>query len=287
VSRFRYVLFAVAALILVGLALVFIVRSRVASDRVSCQDHLRALGLMGVRHASTPGQAIPARRRDELPPGTFENPGLRPEQRMSWYVYTLNVLDQGVPEPDVPGKHRRPAGLADRLTKFDPLGSWDAHTNGDLASYRLAAAVCPGQVPEFTPGSPVLTNYVALGGLGLDTPAKPLDQAGPNAGAYRYDGPTSNALFRDGLRQTAQILETTLALGPWLQGGPSTLRGLDPAAIPYLGPNRPFGGCHPGGAFMSMADGSVQFVKDTVQPAVFRSMFTLAGGPDEQNFDVP
>ena len=57
--------------------------------------------------------------------------------------------------------------------------------------------------------------------------------------------------------------------------------------MPYIGVGRPFGGCHPGGAYASMADGSVQFIKDTIEPAVFRTMFTRAGGPDEMQLEAP
>ena len=286
-SRLRVVLFGLLVLLLAGLVLPLVMRSRVTSDRIRCENHFRYLGLLGVRSASVPGNGLPAEPRDELPPGTFQNSALLPAERMSWLVYTLNVLNDGPPKPE-PGKtHHRPTGLTDLLRTFDPDGPWNSERNLPLAHYRLATAICPAQVREYPTGTPVPTNYIAVGGLGLDTPAKSLADAGSLAGAYRYDGPTPLAAFKDGLRQTAQIIETNTELGPWLQGGPSTLRGLDPAAMPYVGTGRPFGGCHPGGVFVSMADGSVQFVKDTVNPAVFRSFLTLAGGPAEADFDIP
>ena len=75
--------------------------------------------------------------------------------------------------------------------------------------------------------------------------------------------------------------------GPWLRGGSSTLRGLDPAIEPYIGPARPFGGCHPGGCYASMVDGSVRFIKDSIDPPVFRALLTRAGGPAEVSSEVP
>src|SRR5262249_40514100 len=150
--------------------------------------------------------------------------------------------------------------LAEFLTHFNPTGAWNAPGNIELANYRLTAAICPAQVPDIPPGSPWNANYIANGGIGLDTPKLSIAEGEPKAGAYRYDGPTPDSAIRDGLRQTAQIIETNAALGPWLRAGPSTLRGLDPADVPYLGKNRPFGGCHPGGAYASMCDGSVQFI---------------------------
>ena len=286
-SRVRLLLLVVAILALAGMLVPLIMQGRVNSDRVGCENHLRQLGLVGVRHAAPPGQALPARMLNELPPGTFENPSLPPDRRMSWFAYTLNALDAGPPTPDPKFKVRRPAGLGDVLARFDPTGAWNAGGNAPLANYRLAAAICPAQVREYPAGRPVPTNYLAAGGLGLDTPAKALGDAGPLAGAYRYDGPTPDAAIKDGFQQTAQLIETTADPGPWLRGGPSTLRGLDVAAAPYLGPGRPFGGCHPGGAYVSLADGSVRFVVDAVDPVVFRAMLTIAGGPAETNFDGP
>jgi prepilin-type processing-associated H-X9-DG protein len=283
----KIVLIAIAVLVLVGLAIPFIMQSRMESNRVSCQNHLRQLGLFGVRHASIPGVEIPVRPRDELPPGTFLNPMLSPEERMSWYVYVLNVLNEGAPIPETKGKHRPPAGLADLLRNFDGKEKWDAPPNASLANYRLTTAICPAQVPEFVSGKPVNTNYIASGGLGRETPSLPIEAAGQKAGAYWYDGPTPDSLIKDGLSQTAQIVETNSDLGPWLRGGPSTLRGLDVGGAPYLGAGRQFGGCHPGGCYVSMADGSVQFIKDTIDAGVFRAMLTRAGGPVELNLDFP
>jgi Protein of unknown function (DUF1559) len=287
VYRLRLILLGLVLMALVGLVLPLILRSRANADRIGCENHLRELGLFGVRHASPPGKSLPALKRDELPPGTFQNPVLTANRRMSWYTYTLNVLVEGPPTADPTIKHHRPTGLGDLLTRFDPNGEWDSEQNSPIANYRLAAAICPAQVREYPAGSPAPTNYIAVGGLGLDTPLKTLADSGTLAGAYRYDRETPDSAIKDGLQQTAQITETTADLGPWLQGGPSTLRGLDVAATPYLGPGRPFGGCHPGGVFVSFADGSVRFLKETIDPAVFRAMLTIAGGPTESSFDGP
>jgi hypothetical protein len=283
----RYVLLGLVILTLVGLLLPFIISSREKQDRVSCQNHLRELGFFGVRHASSPGEPLPLKPRDELPPGTFLNPLFKPDERMSWFAYLLNALNEGPPEPELKKKHRTPAGLADLVRGFDPMSAWDSPPNGALASYRLSTAICPAQVKEYAAGVPVHTNYIANGGLGVDTPALSREQAGSRAGAYWYDGPTPLTDFLDGQRQTAQFIETAFETGPWLRGGPSTLRGLDPANEPYIGPGRPFGGCHPGGCYASMADGSVRFIKDSIEPALFRALLTRAGGPDEINTDIP
>lgn len=286
-SRIRVALVVVVLLIVAGLILVWIVQSRATRDRIACQNHLRELGLFGVRHATTPGHALPVGPRDELPPGTFQNPALPPAERMSWYTYTLAALVRETPAGGPGAAARRPEKLAELVRQMNLDAAWDAENNLPLARYRLAVAICPAQVRDYPPDAPVPTNYIAVGGLGVETPSRTLEAAGPVAGCYRYGSPTPNAAIKDGLQQTAQIVESTSDLGPWLRGGPSTVRGLDVSATPYLGPRRPFGGCHPDGVTVSMADGSVRFVKETINPAVFRAMFTIAGGPDEVNFDAP
>lgn len=283
----RYGLLGVVILALVGMLLPFIIHSRAKSDRINCENHLRELGFFGVRHASAPGEPLPLKPRDELPPGTFLNGLFKPDERMSWYVYLLNVLNEGPPDPELRKKHRTPVGLADLIRGLDPKAAWDAPANAALASYRLSAAICPAQVKEYSPGVPVHTNYVANGGLGVETPFLPREQAGSNAGAYWYDGPTALNSFPDGQRQTAQFIETAFETGPWLRGGPSTMRGLEPSREPYIGPDRPFGGCHPGGCYASMVDGSVRFIKDSIDPSLFRALFTRAGGSSEVNTEIP
>src|SRR5262245_31746196 len=139
-SRLRLILLVLAILALLGMLVPLIIRGRVNSDRIGCENHLRLLGLFGVRHASVPGQGLPARMLEQLPPGTFENPSLPPDQRMSWFVYTLNVLNEGPPTPDPNFKFRRPAGLAEPLSKFDPTSPWNSEGNLQLANYRLAAS---------------------------------------------------------------------------------------------------------------------------------------------------
>ena len=161
------------------------------------------MGLLGVRHAAAPGKALPDKPRDELPPGTFLNPILPPDQRMSWLVYTLPLLNDGLPSPEPQAPRRRPLGLDDLLKGFDSAGAWNSENNQALANYRLSAAICPAQVRPYPAGQPVPTNYIACGGLGIDTPAKPLDEAGPLAGAYRYDSATPNSAIKDGLQNTA------------------------------------------------------------------------------------
>ncbi len=82
----------------------------------------------------------------------------------------------------------------------------------------------------------------------------------------------------DGAGTTMLLAETTTANGPWTAGGPSTVRGLDPGRPPYIGNRGQFGGAHPGGAMVAFADGSVRFLRDSIDPKVFEAISTIAGG---------
>jgi prepilin-type processing-associated H-X9-DG protein len=72
-------------------------------------------------------------------------------------------------------------------------------------------------------------------------------------------------------------METRFAVGPWARGGASNLRGFDPADVPLHGDERPFGG-HSGGMQAAMADGSVRFIRSTIDPQKLAAAITIAGG---------
>lgn len=68
------------------------------------------------------------------------------------------------------------------------------------------------------------------------------------------------------------VVETTQDNGPWLAGGPPTVRGLDPSVESYIGYGRPFGGLHRDGLNVLWADGSVRIVSNGVASPEFRAM---------------
>ncbi len=82
----------------------------------------------------------------------------------------------------------------------------------------------------------------------------------------------------DGAANTMMVAETGRVSGSWLQAGPATVRGLDPASQPYIGVGRQFGGQHGGGVLVAMADGSVRRIDVSISPKVFEAISTMAGG---------
>jgi hypothetical protein len=65
-------------------------------------------------------------------------------------------------------------------------------------------------------------------------------------------------------------------LGSWAAGGRPTIRPL--TKKPYIDGPDGLGGQHPGGSLFGMADGSVQFISQSIDPTVLEAMVTIAGG---------
>jgi prepilin-type processing-associated H-X9-DG protein len=114
-----------------------------------------------------------------------------------------------------------------------------------------------------------------MAGIGYDAAVRPA--GAPGNGIMGYDRPTSFATIKDGTGNTIALMETRFALGPWARGGPSNVRGFNPADVPLYGDDRPFGG-HAGGMQAGMADGSVRFIRSSIDPNNLAATITIAGG---------
>ena len=84
-------------------------------------------------------------------------------------------------------------------------------------------------------------------------------------------------MIKDGTSNTIALLETRSGVGPWARGGASNVRGFDPADVPLHGDQQPFGG-HTGGMNAAMADGSVRFIRSSIEPQKLAAAITVAGG---------
>ena len=167
-----------------------------------------------------------------------------------------------------------------KVTSNSPFCSarpWGAEPNQRAARTTVPTLLCPENTPQGPPGSPALTCYVGVGGVGANAAALPA--GAPKAGAMRYDTPTPFERVTDGLGQTLLLGETRSAVGPWLRGGPATVRGLDdaPGAPALIGAGGQFGGYFPGAANFAMCDGSVRVFTGRTDPSVLRALATIAG----------
>jgi prepilin-type processing-associated H-X9-DG protein len=176
--------------------------------------------------------------------------------------------------------------VAALLEKIDVTQRWDAEANLAAARTPLPVLLCPVNTPKVPQGSPALTCYVGVAGLGNDSATLTLLPDGPiplRAGAFRYDTPTPFDRIADGLSQTLLMGETADAPGPWLRGGFSTVRGFDDAAgaKPMIGSGGQFGGYFPQGANFALCDGSVRTFSPRTTPTVLFRMATIAGGAND------
>jgi hypothetical protein len=239
----------------VGLAIVFAIaaalqRARESALQAQCRSYMHDvnLGILGYQSS-----------KSMFPPGTWPKQGLSYEERISWCAVVVPFMDISLPA----------SGL-------DPNKAWnDVGGNNLVAIDRIEWWACPesGQVG---PGLPLPTSYVGIAGVGADAPLLP--KSDRRAGVFGYDRRTTMADIKDGVANTMLIAETASVSGSWMQGGPATVRGLDPAKKPYIGPGRQFGGLHRGSVCVAMADGAVRIVHDSISPNVFEALSTMAGG---------
>jgi prepilin-type processing-associated H-X9-DG protein len=238
------------------------------ADRAVCQNNLRVLG-----------EAIHSYQLNSdghFPRGAIPNDQLPAERRLSWMVTILPYLMGD----EAPGKKTTPQKAL--YDQFDRSRSWDAAANHKAAATVLGWYLCPSLPGRARHSEYGLTTYVGIAGLGPDAAQLPRETNGtltPRIGIFGYDRQLTVEDVTAGISQTLMVTETTLHLGAWAAGGQATVRSLDPAAQPYLGPGRPFGGLHPGGANLLMADGAARFVSLKIAPRELEAMATVTGEP--------
>jgi prepilin-type processing-associated H-X9-DG protein len=240
-----------AAGLLAGLALAAVGRVQHAKQVSICKNHLKQLGIGLSAYYDCYGY---------YPPAVVPGPDLPPDRRLSW----LFILD--------PFVHAR----MDPTWKFDRSRPWDAEENLRLAYPRMPWYVCPAAAPQYGAGGLTHSSYVGVAGVGADAAALPAGD--PRAGLFGYERTTNLKDVADGPGEMAAVIETDVGTGPWTAGGPPTTRGLDLGRPPFLGPGRPFGGTHKGGANVLFVDGSARFVRDTTGPGTLEALFTVAAG---------
>ncbi len=250
-------------LMIAGLAVLFAVMVgivRLAESTNRCTGGRTAQCASNMHNVALALLLYSSEHNGSFPSGTWPNPSLPPEGRLSWYAAISPYLDEQKSH--------------DVLEKTEP---WDGGMNATAARTRISVLCCPDHVGN-RPGSPMPpTSYIGIAGIGRD--AALLPKSDPRAGVFGYDRQTTLADIRDGLANTMVIAESGPVYGPWLQGGPATVRGLDPAYQPYIGPGCQFGGLHADDrATVAFADGSVRVVTKTVNPKVFEVLSTIAGG---------
>jgi hypothetical protein len=270
-GRLRGRAVAVAALVLGGLGVaagmlffgaVVIQQYRDKSQRLACANNLRQIGLAVNLYCDSAAGRFPT--------GAVPDPALPPEERLSWMVEILPLLGTG------PQSSKRWQAVYDRARLARPWGDTE-----DPGVYQVNVPfyMCPGD-PGYEPRQhPGRTDHPGLAGINPDAPRLPADS--PRAGIFGYDLRVRREDVTRGLSHTILAIESTQDTGPWLTAGPTTVRGVDPDVIHYIGAGRPFGGCHVLGANALLADGSAGFLAQTISPRVFRAMVPFRGEEPE------
>lgn len=246
-------------LFLVGLLALVLMNLREKANRVVCENNLRLIGF-ALNHYYD--------RHDVYPSGTIPNDRLPPGERLSWLVALLPYLEEPPASPQAgPTAGER---LYEQINKHR---AWTDPANLPPVSQPVRWVRCPSDTGKHVAGSPDPSDYVGTAGLGTD--AATLLLAHPQAGFFGYDRRLTRQEITGGISNTVMSAETGWENGPWAAGGPATVRGLDPDRRPYTGPGRPFGGLHPVGFNTLFVDGSVHFLRDSVEPAVFEKLIVI------------
>jgi Protein of unknown function (DUF1559) len=277
--------------LLLGFAAVGLTRARAASARAECMNNLRQIGAATQHYYDEHDKVYPS--------GSSGPTDLQPDKRLSFHASILRYLEQ---RPGINVKYSQVASSLD----FDQ--SWDAPVHTTALGTTIPSYMCRSD-SDFKPDARGQTNYVGITGIGAD--AVYLPKESPRAGFFGYDRRLRLEDVRPGTSHLVMLTETTLELGPWLAAGRSTLRDLplneravstqvasvlgsgNPSEgqssllflallsqslsddVAYIGPGRPFGGLHHGGANMLHVDGSVIFLSDSIDPSVLPALVQL------------
>jgi prepilin-type processing-associated H-X9-DG protein len=248
--------------LVVGLISLALNSLREKGHRVECQNNLRRLGQ---------GVNLYYGDRKVYPAATLSQPNLPIEQRMSWFVAILPYMNP--PERVQPNVERVHKALK-LYEELDKTKGWDDPVNSNVWDDYKGPYLCPSR-PEAGETGRRLTNYVGIAGVGPD--AAQLPAKDPRAGFFGYDRLIKIEDVTRGTSSTIMVTETARDIGPWMAGGPATVRGVDPEDQPFIGLNRPFGGLHPHGLNVLFVDGSVHFVLESVDPDVWLNQARITG----------
>lgn len=193
-----------------------------------------------------------------FPAGTIPNEKLKPEERLSWMTSILPFVEQ--------------QALYKTIDQEEP---WDEGANARASETSIQTFLNPG-----IPIMPGTTNYVGIAGMGKDAPTLPVDHK--RAGVFGYNRKTRFRDITDGTSNTMMTSESSGDYGPWISGGNATIRSL--TKKPYINGPDGIGGPYQGGCNIGIADGSVRFVSENIDPTVFERLSTMADGQPIPNF---
>ncbi|MEZ6032840.1 MAG: DUF1559 domain-containing protein [Planctomycetaceae bacterium] len=190
-----------------------------------------------------------------FPAGTHSDEKLTSEERLSWMATILPFLNQ-----------------ANLYESINFKVAWNDETNRRAAATRVPEYLNPLNATK--KAGPAEAHYVGIAGLGNDAPMLPVTSN--RAGIFGIDRTTKISDIKDGTSNTMMISEASDRLGPWVSGGHATMRAL--TTKPYINGPDGIGGPLKGQVAVAMADGSVRFISEDIDPVTFERLSTMADG---------
>src|SRR5687767_4941100 len=86
--------FVLLILLVAGLLLTYLPKVRLQANMVASQNNLRELAQFAAHHAKPDPNRDASKLPTEIPPGTIVLPGVPPENRLSWVVAVVPLMDQ-------------------------------------------------------------------------------------------------------------------------------------------------------------------------------------------------
>lgn len=227
--------------VLIGLLLPAVQQSREAARRTQSRNNLKQIGLAMHNYHDV---------YRHFPGGLVENDALETEERLSWAVSILPYIDQ-----------------ANLYNLFDMEAGW-ADQQENVTAINVIQYMNPSMVAPNTAGGRL--DYLAVAGVGKDA-AVVNDQ---HAGVFGYNRKTRIRDITDGTSNTMLVGDAQQPV-PYAHGH-RTIQAF--TEQPYINGPDGFGSHHPGGMQILMADGSVRFISEWVDPTIVEALATKAGG---------
>ena len=265
--RTEIIVLANVAVLFAALAIPAVFAAREAARRNQCANKLRSLSLGAQNYADVYIQ---------LPLGTVGSRELSPPQRFSWYP-PLWVFLEGKPPTLLIDTNQAWDAEVNRSPRLRYVVDWSLPTEHceDHPLPYLNLFGCPSASRSLRVQGIQVTQYVGMAGLGKNAPE--LASGDARIGIWGYDRQVEPRDITDGTANTMLLVETVHDLGPWIAGGPPTVRGLDVTALSLSGARGQFGGLH-STIPAAMADASVRQLDPRIDSAVLSALTTIAGG---------